>query len=149
MNAAFLLRFQEQCLPNDSLRNRMADPTVTKIAAEQPDVDCLNSNHHTFVSVPSAADPTKTAIKAEAPDEAIDSSLTVIPRLLPHFGPTGTTTAIQAEAPDEAAESGLMALPHRFSLSDPTGTFTAIRAEADDTHLGQPSNHALPLRGSP
>ncbi len=118
MNTAFLLRFQEECLPNDSPRIRAADPTVTKIPAEQPDVDGVGGDHRSFPSVPRhAADPTKTAIKAEAPDEADDC--------------------------------GMTALPSPASSVCLTLTKTAARAESDDTDFGQPSIHAIPLRGSP
>ena len=115
MNTAFLLRFQEECVPDDSPRIRAADPTVTKIAAEQPDVDGLTSDHRTFVS-PSrpAADPTKTAIKAEAPDEAADSGMTAMPRPLSLLGPTGTSTAIKAEADDtDFGQGSIHVLPVR------------------------------------
>ena len=37
MIKVFLLRFQEECLPDDTLRIHSADPTHTLIKAEAPD----------------------------------------------------------------------------------------------------------------
>ena len=107
MNTAFLLRFQEECLPQDSPRPHSADPTMTKIAAEQPDVNNPTDDHRTFVFVPRhAADPTKTAIKAEAPDETTDCGMTVLPSVVsvPRHAVDPTYTLIKAEAPEEGVE---------------------------------------------
>ncbi len=144
MNTAFLLRFQEPCLPDDSPRTPAADPTVTKIPAEQADVDTLSGDHRTFISVPHhAADPTKTAIKGEAQDVTADYGMMALPASIavPRHAANPTHTFIKGEAPDAAADAGITALP---SSVCPTSTCTRTRAETNDTDLGHSSVHAIP-----
>lgn len=147
MNTAFLLRFQEKCLPDDFSRIRSADPTVTEIAAEQPDVDSLSGDHRTFPSVSRhAGDPTKTAIDGEAPEEGVDGGMTALPSSVsvPRHAADPTHTLIKAEAPDESAECGMTALPSRTSAVCPTSTCTRTLAETNDTDFGHVSLHVLP-----
>lgn len=115
MNPAFLLRFQEECLPHDTSRDHSADPTVTEIKAEQPDDDALGCSR-TFLSVPgSAADPTHTLIKAEAPDESAEAGMTALPFRKSSVCPTSTCTRTLAETNDtDLGHTSIHAIPKCF-----------------------------------
>lgn len=148
MNTAFLLRFQEDCLREESPCNRATDPTMTEVQPEQPDVDCLSGDHRTLPAVPrSAADPTKTAVdSAEAPDEAANCGITTLPLCtpLPSYAVNPTHTLIRAEAPDESIECSMMALPFEASDVCPTATCTRTLAETNDTDFGHSDSRVIP-----
>jgi hypothetical protein len=146
MSGAFLLRFQEQCLPDDSSRNPAADPTKTRIAAEQPDVGRPGGDHGAFPPLPgSAVEPTRTAIKGEAPDESVEFGMTGLPRIsISRRAADPTHTLVRAEAPDQSAGCGMTALPFYKSAACPTSTCTRTLAETNDTDLGHAGSHALP-----
>jgi hypothetical protein len=101
MTTAFLLRFQENCSPDDPPDIPSGTQTSTRMQAEQPDIDCPHSGYHVLSHVPAKAfDPTRTLIRAEAPDDTAEGGMTVLPRRASAAGPTMTATYVRAEAND-------------------------------------------------
>jgi len=99
MNAAFLLRYQETCEPDDSQGISSGTMTETRILAEQADADYAGDNYYVLARRGiAAATPTKTAVGGEAPDHTAACGMTVLPRMSSASAPTMTLTFAHAEA---------------------------------------------------
>ncbi len=95
MTTAFILRFQEECMSDDTDDISASTMTTTKINSEQPDA----APPHASYSALLAGTATITRVATEQGDRDRASGSTIIPRRMLEMG-TKTMTAIRAEISD-------------------------------------------------
>jgi hypothetical protein len=95
MAAAFILRFQELCTPDDAHGIRAGTMTTTKVRSEQPDSD----PRHPSYSALGAGTVTNTRVASEQGDKDRTTGVTTIPRRTLEMA-TKTITTIFSEICD-------------------------------------------------
>jgi hypothetical protein len=148
MPNAFLLRFQEPCLPDDVAGIRCGTRTETKIYRENGgDADPRTADYCLLRQSPgNAGTATKTGISQETPDiDETQADLHTLPRQL-MAGGTKTVTNVIAETDDiDPGQAFIHAIRRSPTPTNGgTKTITAVQAEMDDNDFRKPYLHTIP-----
>ncbi len=144
MPKSFLLRFQEECLPEDTPGIHCGTKTATKVMKEGHDLQCIDIH-----ALSRAAAPTTTRVAKDGTDK-FEAKANAMMHAITHQSiskATKTMTEVKAESPDndDRQTVSVRAIPRPDETSNATTmTVTAIRAEATDRddHRNQPF-HAI------
>jgi hypothetical protein len=143
MPTAFLLRFQEACVPDDVPGISCGTRTETRNLREGGDLDPRATDYCALTK--SEGEPvtaTKIAKPREGPDaDEFQAKLRNIHRP----GATKTITYVRAETDDEDPDQAFLRVIPRSNLPVRAGTktFTAIKAETDDNDHCQANLRAI------
>lgn len=143
MPTAFLLRFQEECLPVNPADARRDTQAATKACPDGMVNDTGSTDLNALPSLMARTATTKTAIRHETSDpDPAHATLSALPRGPVATG-TKTFTYVRAETEDEDyGHKSLRTIPwSRPSCRDGTMATTAIKAEATAANL----DHCRPV----
>lgn len=144
MPIAFLLRYQEFCMTDETLDVRCGTKTDTRIRAEHGDNDAAAAAAAFPRTATSGGTMTKTSVANEAGGRDQDSP----EAQMRVFAGTRTRTKIKGEHAGDLAnsESSILAVPRPPTpMAAQTKTVTFVKAEADDNDLSRVFLQAIPL----